>query len=184
MLPLCKFCIIAPFVSLHPPPTPDCIGQVSNDLVMFVPDKTYNEKEQKNCEPLEQAFHKDIEALAISSKTCALCTVIQAGVRKRDHTLNEASRNCGILDGKVVQLRYSILPNARLWLTAPYNGARGFYAWAQHSTHQRQLSLMAAIGFSTISSKTPRILLHRSALSHLTDTISKPCVVDVPMPAT
>lgn len=47
--------------------------------------------------------------------------------------------------------KHSIPSNVRLWLTKPYGGVQGFYAWAQHPERQRELGLMAAIGFSVDS---------------------------------
>lgn len=150
---LCRLCLSVPFTSLPPPVTPYFIGQPGHELISIRPDEEEDPNSEGTCEPIGFAFHEDLEALALSSRLCVLCAIIQAAIQKWTDALDDAVDNSHSATGESMWLHYTIPSKVRLWLTKPYGGALGFYVWTQHlnPNYQRHLSLMAAIGFSVNS---------------------------------
>lgn len=150
---LCKLCSSVPFTSLPLPIPPYGIMHIWNELINIVPGDEEGPDGSDNTEPIGVAFHENLGALALSSKSCAICAIVQAGVQKRQDTLQEAWAS--ILRASSGEpervLRHLNLSKAPLWVTAPYSGAQGFIVWAHHPSEPRHICLVAAVGFSVDS---------------------------------
>lgn len=151
---LCRLCLSLPFSSLPLPPTPQVITQVGDELISIDSGDEGDVGSQENCKLTGITFHEDLEALTVSAKSCVLCAIVQAGVLLQSDALNEAVKQSGPEPGEIMRLRQLVPSNVRLWLTEPYDGARGFYVWARQPKRQHKLNLMAAVGFSVNSGMT------------------------------
>lgn len=169
---LCSLCLNLPFSSLPFPPTPYAIPHVGDELFWIIPDDEEKASSQESCQATDITFHEDVEALTVSAKSCVLCATVQAEVQIRIGAFNEALKKFGSTTGDIVRAGNLMPSNVRLWLTEPYDGARGFYVWARHPKRQRELVLMAAVGFSVESSTTFSFRYHLSCLVSLTVSAS------------
>lgn len=160
---LCDLCLSVPFLSL--PSTPlvrSSRAVTSNEEIQqasFSPEPgedIQNEAEEARG-PFGFAFHRDLNGLESSAKSCPLCKIVHAGVRAWLDIWNDAATN----DKAFIELRmddHPIPTHQQLWLTARSNGQQGFCVWAQNPAEESMFYLLTVVGFSVESSQCLDVL--------------------------
>ncbi|KAI3391067.1 hypothetical protein diail_8072 [Diaporthe ilicicola] len=95
-------------------------------------------------DPIGFPFHKDLDALALSARSCPVCKIAQAGVQGWIDRWEDAAKN----DKAFIEfdkLREPIPRGQQLWLTACDDGEQGFVLWAKNPTKPKfDLYMLAA----------------------------------------
>lgn len=152
---LCNLCLTVPFLSLPSPPSLSSSGLLVNEETKegsFDSEADIQNEAGEIRPHIGFPFHRDLHALERSAKTCPLCQIVQAGVRKWIDLWNDAATNNEFFIEH--SKSHSPIPNdQQLWLTACSSRAQGFYVWAQVPTRKSSAYLLTAVGFSVESSQ-------------------------------
>lgn len=97
-------------------------------------------------DPIGFPFHADLDALALSARSCPVCNIAQAGVQGWIDRWEDAAKNNKFFIEFHLE-RDPIPTGQRLWLTACDDGKQGFYLWAKNPAMPKCLNLLAAVRF-------------------------------------
>lgn len=160
---LCDLCLSIPFLSLPSTPRVRSISTVAGNeeakQVSFSsrPGEDIQNEAEETRGPYGFAFHRDLNGLESSAKSCPLCKVVNAGVRAWLDMWNDAATNNKVFI-EFHRASQPIPTDQRLWLTACSNRQQGFYVWAQNPAEESMFYLLTIVGFSVESSRCLDVL--------------------------
>lgn len=155
-MPLCDLCLTVPFTALPRLPQErraltTVAGNAESMQIMFQAGDEITSPDAELPDQIGVPFHEDLEALALSARSCPVCEIAQAGVQGWIDRWEDAAKN----DKSFIEFslqRQPVPAGQRLWLTACDDGEQGFCLWAKNPATPKFLYLLAAVRFYAESS--------------------------------
>lgn len=148
---LCELCSTVPFTALPrlPQEGREIIAVADNaesTQIMFYARDGGRFSDAQLPDPVGFPFHRDLDALAFSARSCPVCSVAQSGVQGWIERWEDAAKN----NKHFIEfsLQHDPIPRGQqLWLTACDDGEQGFCLWAKNPVTPRYLNQLAAVRF-------------------------------------
>lgn len=156
-MPLCELCLTVPFTALpRLPQEHRGMTTVANDAentqIMFQAGDEITSPDADLPDQIGFAFHENLEALALSARSCPVCEIAQTGVQGWIDRWEDAAKNSKSFIEFGLK-REPIPTGQQLWLTACDDGEQGFYLWAKNPATPKYLYLLATVRFFVESSQ-------------------------------
>lgn len=150
-MPLCDLCRTAPFTALpRLPQERRGMTTVADDAestqVMFQTGENIMSPDAELPDQIGFPFHRDLDALASSARSCPVCNMAQTGVQGWIDRWEDAAKNNKSFIEFSLQ-RDPVPKGQQLWLTACDDGEQGFCLWAKNPATPKYLYLLAAVRF-------------------------------------
>ncbi|KAG6361791.1 hypothetical protein INS49_010020 [Diaporthe citri] len=150
-MPVCDLCLTVPFTALPRLPQErrgltTVADSAESIQVMFQAGDEITSPDAELPDQIGFPFHEDLEALALSARSCPVCNVAQTGVQGWIDRWEDAAKNSKSFIEFSLQ-REPIPTGQQLWLTACDDGEQGFFLWAKNPATPKYLYLLAAVRF-------------------------------------
>lgn len=148
-MPLCDLCLTVPFTALPRLPQErrglfTVADNAESTQVTFQAGDEITSPDAELPDPIGFPFHEDLEALALSARSCPVCNIAQAGVQGWIDRWEDAAKNNKSFIEFSLQ-RQPVPTGQRLWLTACDDGEQGFFLWAKNPAKPKYLYQLAAV---------------------------------------
>lgn len=163
-MPLCDLCLTVPFTALPRLPQErrgltTLADNAESIQVMFQAGDEITSPDAELPDQIGFPFHDNLEALALSARSCPVCDIAQTGVQGWIDRWEDAAKN----DKAFIEFhlqREPVPTGQRLWLTACDDGEQGFCLWAKNPATPKYLYLLAAVRFYAESSLSRSLNLY------------------------
>lgn len=148
---LCGLCLTVPFTAL-PRLTGERRGttlladNAESPQIMFQAGDEIHSPDAKLPDQIGFPFHRDLDALSLSARSCPVCRIAQTGVQGWIDRWEDAAKNNKSFIEFDLQ-RDPIPVGQQLWLTACDDGEQGFCLWAKNPANEKYLYLLAVVRF-------------------------------------
>lgn len=148
---LCGLCLTVPFTAL-PRLTGERRGttlladNAESPQIMFQAGDEIDSPDAELPHQIGFPFHRDLDALSLSARSCPICNIAQTGVQGWIDRWEDAAKN----DKSFIEFdlqRDPIPVGQQLWLTACDDGEQGFCVWAKNPATPKFLYLLAVVRF-------------------------------------
>lgn len=151
MMPLCDLCLTVPFTALPRLPQErrgmtTTADNIESTQIMFQAGDEITSPHAELPDQIGFPFHRDLDALASSARSCPVCSIAQTGVQGWIDRWEDAAKNNKSFIEFSLQ-RDPVPTDQQLWLTACDDGEQGFCLWAKNPATTKYLNLLAAVRF-------------------------------------